>query len=82
MARIEITTNIRVCDHCGTHNIKRSFHIYDEDNSIYIGRVCLERETGVNTSGNPYRAVYRVQRYLNYLSKQDRLDEIWELKGD
>lgn len=74
MIKVELNQQIRKCDHCGARNIKRTYRIYNSEMELYIGRICLERETGVNTSGNPHNAIKRVQHYLNQLNDEELYD--------
>ena len=78
MAKVKLDYKLRQCDHCGAKNIKRSFCIYDKDNILHIGRICLENEIFIDTSGNPNKAVKRVQKYLDNL-KPYELEAIWEM---
>ncbi len=79
--KAKLDWHVRLCDHCGTRNIYRTFHIYNSEDEIYLGRVCIQKELGVDTSGNPHKAILRVEEYVKQLDKQDRLDEIWSLRG-
>jgi hypothetical protein len=78
--RAKLDEHVRLCDHCGTRNLHRTFHIYNSEDEIRIGRVCLQKELGVDTSGNPHKAIKRVELFVKQMDKQDRLDEIWSLK--
>lgn len=79
MIKIELNNQVRQCEHCGARNIKRSYCIYNSENQLYIGRICLERETNINTSGNAHNAIKRLQKYLNTLD-QEQIDDLWALK--
>lgn len=74
MARIKITLDehVRVCDHCGVKNLKRTFHIQLPDgDELYIGRICVSRMLGVDTSGNPHRARIKLEEKLNEMDLDD-----------
>lgn len=71
MLKVTLNDQIRQCDHCGAKNIKRTFCIRINKEIYYIGRICVERMTDVNTSGNPHRAASRVESYLKTLEPDD-----------
>lgn len=79
MVKIQLNNKITQCEHCGAKNIKRTYYISDFDNHLYIGRICLERVTNINTSGNPHNAIKRLRSYLNELEPEE-LELIWGLK--
>ena len=71
MIKVTLDEHVRQCDHCTAKNIKRTFHIQSDDYEMYIGRICIQNITGVNTSGNPHRARASVEDYLNRLGEDD-----------
>jgi len=62
------------CEHCSTKTI-HSFLIKYKDQRLYIGRACLQNLTKINTSGNPWRAIARLELYLN---SEDSSKDKWE----
>lgn len=77
MIKVSINTKIRQCNHCQVRNIKNTFEIQLENEPmLYIGRICISRITGVDTSGNPYRAAKNIQAYINKLDKT-QLSELY-----
>lgn len=75
MIKISLNDQVRKCDHCGAKNIKRTYCILHNNQRLFIGRICIERLTEVNTSGNPHNAIKRLQSYLNQLD-EDELDSL------
>lgn len=73
---VEIDEHVRECDHCGAKNIKRTFRIVylEQDINLYVGRVCIQNITNINTSGNPYKAREKIEKYLNSLDDDELLD--------
>jgi len=74
--KIELNKQIRVCDHCGATNIKRTYCIYlpEYDRRLYIGRICISRITDVDTSGNPSNAARRLQHHFKTMNEDEVLD--------
>ena len=72
MITVDVYNEPGHCEHCGTKTI-HAFRIryrerqdwYDVTQETFIGRVCLEKITNISTSGNPYRAITRLEKYLN-----------------
>jgi len=64
MISVDVYNEPGHCEHCGTKTI-HAFQVTYNGDKIYIGRVCLEKITNISTSGNPYRAITRLEKYLN-----------------
>jgi hypothetical protein len=72
MIKVTLDEHVRECDHCGATNIKRTFCVkIPHEEKMYIGRICIGKLTNIDTSGNPYRAVERIQTYLNSLDEDE-----------
>lgn len=64
------------CDCCGKKNIKRTVEICSADiDPIYLGVTCGGEWFEVNLSGNPYKAIIRLNRKLKELSNE-QIEEI------
>jgi len=74
--KVRIDEHVRECDHCGAKNIKRTFNIKSRDYNLYVGRICIQNITNINTSGNPYKACAKIETYLNSLEYNEFLDLI------
>lgn len=74
--KVKLDEHVRECDHCGAKNIKRTFHIVSTDHNLYVGRICIQNITNINTSGNPHRARSKIEEYLNTLEYRDFIDLI------
>lgn len=73
--KVELCEAPGQCDHCGTKTI-HSFLVKFQGQKLYIGRACLEKVTNINTSGNPWRAIKRLETYLNIGNKKDKWEEL------
>lgn len=73
--KVEIDEHVRECDHCGAKNIKRTFRIiyFEQGIEVFVGRVCIQNITNINTSGNPYKAREKIEIYLNSLEDEELL---------
>lgn len=74
MIKIKVTLDehVRECDHCGAKHLRHSFCVQlPNEEKMYIGRICIERLTNINTSGNPHRATNKIQNYLNSLDEDE-----------
>lgn len=65
MITVSLNNEIRKCEHCSTHNIKRTFELNIDGQKLYIGRICISKIVKVDTSGNPARVARKLQRKLN-----------------
>ena len=80
--KVALDEHVRECDHCGAKNIKRTYKLSIPNmDKMYIGRICLSRVTGIDTSGNPHRARQKVEDFLNSLT-EDELDLILLFEDD
>lgn len=89
MIKVSLNDKIRQCDHCQAKNIKRTFEIKvknvhtKEIQTLYIGRICIGKIAGVDTSGNPARAAKKIEEKLNRIYKNDNFgDDIFEFLDD
>ena len=74
MIYVDVSQTVRLCQHCGAKNIKRTFHIKFPKLDVYLGRICIQKITGVTTSGNPYKAAGKIQKYFNRINIDERLE--------
>jgi hypothetical protein len=74
--KIELDDHVRTCDHCSVKNLKRTFHIQHEDIDLYIGRICIGKMLGVDTSGNPYKALDRLAKKIKRIGPEATLEFI------
>lgn len=59
------------CDCCNRSGIKRTVEISSSEiDTIYLGSVCCGRWFDVNMSGNPYKAIKRLNKKLRELSNE------------
>lgn len=66
------------CDCCNKQRIKRTVEICSSDiDPIYLGVTCCGQWFDVNLSGNPYKAIIRLNRKLKELSNE-QIEEIIE----
>lgn len=78
---VTLDDHIRICDHCGATNIKRTYKVKIPNmDEMYIGRICISKLTNIDTSGNPYRAAERLTAYLNSLDIDDVIELFCELE--
>lgn len=80
MISITLDEHVRQCDHCDAKNIKRTFRIQVNDEILYIGRVCVSKVVGIDTSGNPYRARDKIEAYFKELDEEDAEMMLNEIK--
>jgi hypothetical protein len=65
--RVVVDPSIRQCEVCQNTRLQKTFHVKDKETgeNYHIGRVCIFEQTGIDTSGNPYRAAERIEEYIN-----------------
>lgn len=62
---------ISTCDCCSKSHIKRTVEINSSEiDTIYLGVTCCGQWFDVNMSGNPYKAIKRLNRKLRSLSNE------------
>lgn len=70
--KVTLNNKVRLCDHCGAKNIHRTFEVnIRRGEKFHIGRICISKMTGIDTSGNPHNAADRLQTYLNSIEIDD-----------
>lgn len=73
--------SIHQCDCCGRKGLKRAVCISSVDfNPICLGVICTGKWFNINLSGNPYKAVIKLQKKLNIMQNNDILNIIEEVK--
>lgn len=75
----KISLDVTTCDCCLRHNLKRTICIdSSEFNPIHLGVICCSQWFNVNLTGNPYKALKRIQRKLKELENVE-IESIIEL---
>lgn len=79
----KLTLDITQCDCCMRKGLKRTICIDSADfNPIHLGVICCSQWFNVNLSGNPYKALKRIQQKLKELDNEEIEDIINQIKEE
>lgn len=77
----KISLEVTQCDCCFRTNLKRTICIdSSEFNPIHLGVICCSQWFNVNLTGNPYKALIRIQNKLKQLDNEEIEQIIEDIK--